>query len=1298
MAYVNPDTFLLEDEGKPEEFLEDVMYRKEFSLYAKPVGKPINVFADLRKLFDLNEELSKGNYLFLHAYQRFVENYFNPNSEFSRILISWQTGAGKTVPTLKMGINMLDHQARTNPDKMGYVIILGFSHATFRKELLQYPELGFLSRDERREYQDLQRQAMKGSAPQQAELQEFVLKIKRRFTSKSSHRSRFIFMGYKQFANKLFIKNPKYDKQYTEHLASSSSDSGTEEHKLRLGVSYSNSSSSDVVRDTVYQSINITSMDEEEILEAIRVGKIIVNDEMVEQFRNSFVICDEIHKVYNSEEKNNWGIAISTIMNKPELGFRVVYLSATPINNNPTETVDLLNMLIPPPHNKIRKEDLFVSPSFNDLKPGALHLIGKLTAGRVSFLQDQDPKFYPKRIMHGDFIHGIPLLKFVRCPMSKFHYNTYKNVYTGAITQDSQNLIDFVLPDPTTTEHGMFQSSQIVTKLNNAEQTWKTEHGLDMQNHLIVGDILDKERIGKYSTKYNKLLNLLDGFLRTKHSGKIFIYHDAVYVSGVLFIQELLKRNGYLDETMTPMDDTLCTVCGRIRSLHSRIDKAAEETAADIVVESEDIQLSNLVQVIDSIEGGCVIEGGDLDEIDPDDGHPDEEKTGSINIESEYVVHAGKPKKQHMHGKPKAQTKAKIHDHVFMPVRFIVAHSDIEKGYLNRNMEKFNHPDNLYGESIRIIIGSQLMKESVDLKAGRKCIIVRRPDNISSLIQIMGRIFRNYSCRGLPSEEWIVEYYILTSSCPDGSLGYEEEMYKRKILQYQTIQQIQRMMHIYAIDSAVNYGKISRIFDSPNSIGTDILPYKPAINYNPERRVNTSTYEILYSEIEVDMIVGFIKRAFIEWSPVWKFDDLWKFISSDNSPFAADMVIRSSMLQREYFAAALTRMVQSSTIESSDKQDFMDKIFNPHNRHIQYPTLWGSSIATVEMVGEYYVLCPNGQIDPDLLYRHSAAEQHVSRIELNSYVDTGLSMEDEWNDFVSTYSDKSFEELDNVICSYSLEFHDYILQRIIRVINRLLSHASVDEHPHWEISFFVRMLFVYDVIGIIIWASQDEHLGGKYLKWITPPCGFSSTRACNNLEVSMEKASKGVSSCMWCPANILTLYYSKMRLLTGILGVSATGKFTKVVKGTTRDGRVDSSLYPVGYSLNKSYLYNPVSDGWMEYTPQKNRIPENDLIIGYDERVEDELVVRFKLRNPSHKIIKHTDVRKLEKGTACSSKSKDYLIEVADKLDLHSGDKANVQTLCVSIRSQLMYNEILERQKPIEKRKRWFYYVYESHE
>jgi hypothetical protein len=1057
-------------------------------------------------------------------------------------------------------------------------------------------------------------------------------------------------MGYKQFANRLFIKNPKYDAVHEVTNASSASSMSS------LSIS------SDVdgvaiatVRPTQAKTkiINITAMNEAEIKEAIDSGKIIVNPEIISLVRNSLIVCDEIHKVYNSEVKNNWGIALNTVLNIPNLGFRVIFLSATPINNNPAEFVDLLNMLLPPPYNTVKRDDLFIGPSYHRLKPGALQLIGKLTAGRISFLQDQDPRYYPKRIIHGKQIPGVGLLKFIRCPMSKIHFDTYKTVYNGAIQQDSQNLIDFVLPDPTEPGKGMFQTSQITTKLSTASPEWKEKNGIDIQDNIIVGSILDASNIGKWSTKYMKLLELLQTFLLEPKSGKIFIYHDAVYISGVLFIQELLKRNGYLDEHSSSNDDTLCTICGKVRELHDHIDEEKDNINTDIIMENEDMQLSNLVRVID-------------DMIDP--------ITGGVGGQ-----------------------RRRIKDHAFIPVRFIIAHSDIEKGYLNRNIERFNHPDNLYGDQIRIIIGSQLMKESYDLKAGRKCIVMRRPENIPGLIQIMGRLFRNYSHKGLPADKWTVEYYLFTSCCPDGSMGYEEEMYKRKIDQYETIRQILRMTHIYAVDSALNYGKISKIFGTGDTVGLDILPYKPAITFNPERikSIDLSTYSILYADSEVDMIVGFIKRAFIEWSPVWRFEDLWKFISNDKSPISVDIQIRVSMLSKEYFAAALTRLVKRKRYShgsNTTNQDIIDNINNPYAKTIYYPTLWGGGSGVIKMIGDFYILCPDGVEDPDLIYRHSSITPRVDKISLSEFNEMQVSMDDEWQEFITEHSEKRIEQMESILCAYSLEFHEYIIKRIIGIINKQMIIGPTTSIPYWEISFYVRLLMAYDIMGIIIWASQDDHFNERYKEWITPSCGFSDTRVCSSLDVKMEKEAKG-KSCSWCPGNILSLYYSKMKHIMKIVAVKG---FISKKNSNNGERKIDASLYPVGYCLKRGFLYKPDSNTWAEYSLPSFKVTENDLIIGYDERVEDELVVRFKLRNPMQRIVKYKDVRKLEKGTACSSKSKEFLIEIADKIGLGAGDKNNVQSLCSSIRAQLIYNEILERQKPIGSRKRWFYYVYEN--
>lgn len=1165
------------------DLLSKIANKKEFAIlsHAEPSDPK-------GKIYNIDDDIKQGNYLFSHPYQQYIERLMSPHTDYNRILISWQTGAGKTIPCIRIAINVLDYQVEHLPfDKMGSIYVLGFSHAAFKKELFQHPELGFISREELNYYHEIQRQAQTShSEIHRNMLYEFVQKVKRRFSSKGSHRSRFIFMGYKQFTNRLFIKNPKY-------LDVQMSSSSSPDEELPMMVSD---------QESIYETVNISGMNESEIAEAIKSGRIILNEQLIEEMRNSVIICDESHKIYNSETKNNWGIAISTVLNRKNLNIRSIFVSATPLNNSPTEIIDLINLLNPDAG--VKRDDLFYESGA--LRPGTIEKIGHFTQGRVSFLQDQDPQFYPKRTIHGSIIPGINLLKFIRCPMTNIHYNVYKKVYNGAVPQDSQMLVDMVLPD------GLYQSSQIINTLTSASVGWKEKHGIDYQNGLIVGPILERKNIGVYSAKYAKMLDIIGTILKRPKSGKIFLYHDSVYMSGVLLIQEILKRNGIIDNTSPPTEDTLCSICGRQKRYHKNLESKIS-TISTTGNDAAPIPSIDLVQIIETTGGGT--------------------------------------------------------SHIFKPVRFIIAHSDIDKSEINRDIETFNHPDNLYGENIRIIVGSQMMKESYDLKAGRSCIVVRRSENITSLIQIMGRLYRNYSHRGLPHNEWTVDYYILTSSLPDGGLGYEEEMYKRKIEQFEIIRQILRAMHIYAVDSTINFDKISKSFDSPLTIGLDILPYKPKQHVAAKGNIDEDTYKILYLDQEVDMMVSTIKRIFIEWSTVWKFDDLWKFINH-----MPNLGVKPEMLSKECFAAALSRLVggSGSWVGNVESNDFVEAIFDPHGIVFYYPTIWGGGKVSIQMVGEYYILLPLDGKHPDLMYRHTQVNKVELKISLNDYVDGAVSMDEEWDDFVATNSEKKFEELNGILCSYSLDFHEFILQRVIATINRIMSHL-VKEDQLWLIMFYIRLLHVYDMMGIIIWASQESQLNAKYKEWIAPPCGFG-TYPCKATDLIPQT---GTSKCAWCPGSVLKLYHNKIKTMQ---------------LSIRRKGKVDARIYPVGYTLQRSYLFNPRNADWMQYTIQKVTYPENDIIVGYDERSEDELVVRFKIRNPVHKMTKHQDIRKAEKGTACSSKSKEFLHDVAKKLGISTD--GNVQDLCSNIRSRLMYKEIEARAGP--DRKRWFYYVYEN--
>ena len=127
-------------------------------------------------------------------------------------------------------------------------------------------------------------------------------------------------------------------------------------------------------------------------------------------------------------------------------------------------------------------------------------------------------------------------------------------------------------------------------------------------------------------------------------------------------------------------------------------------------------------------------------------------------------------------------------------------------------------------------------------------------------------------------------------------------------------------------------------------------------------------------------------------------------------------------------------------------------------------------------------------------------------------------------------------------------------------------------------------------------------------------------------------------------------------------------------------------------------FYHPES-GWYEVPDYVNttiiRWKENPIIVGYDEKSRTGVHVRFKIRNPIQNVRQFKDTRKIEKGSVCSSKSKEYLFDIARKLKIDIPPKLNVGTLCDIIRARLIKNEIEERKKP-DSNIKWFYHYFDN--
>lgn len=226
-------------------------------------------------------------------------------------------------------------------------------------------------------------------------------------------------------------------------------------------------------------------------------------------------------------------------------------------------------------------------------------------------------------------------------------------------------------------------------------------------------------------------------------------------------------------------------------------------------------------------------------------------------------------------------------EHQFRPARFIVAHGgqSLDRVTMIGNISKFNAASNLDGGEIRIIIGSQIIREGLHFVAVRHQFIASMPTDIPSLIQVFGRVVRKNSHAALPQDQRDVRIRIFVSTRSDGKPSSELRKYVQKSHDYSIIQQVERAIHEYAVDNFIHSDKINAamLASSPTTSiepTIDALPFTAApITPAP---VKTSTFLAYgFGVREVELICS-ICRVLFAARPVWTHDDLLTAVKSNH--------------------------------------------------------------------------------------------------------------------------------------------------------------------------------------------------------------------------------------------------------------------------------------------------------------------------------------------------------------------------------------------------------------------------------
>ncbi|MGL5934896.1 MAG: DEAD/DEAH box helicase [Cetobacterium sp.] len=1233
------------DKSDPD-IIDDIKLRQEFLLLQKDndneefrkSNNAENKYMNIIPRFIIDKMRPESNYLEFLSYQTFVQNFINPNTPYSRLLIKWMTGFGKTIGSISIAMEFISYYRRNQyyekyTDAIGHIYVIGFSQNIFINELLKYPEFGFVNREEISIIKKLQDLAKSGDKIAADKLMKYRSLFKRRVSNRKGN-GYFKFIGYKELANMLFIYTTLNDDKK-----------------------------------------NITSMTEEEIIENIKNNKLVLNEEKIKEFANSLLICDEIHNVYNTFEKNNWGITLQTILNYHS-NLRAVFLSATPMNNSPTEVIDLLNLLLPRSHfQSLKKSDFFTKEGerYNLIKEKEKELYIYLN-GRVSYISSKDTDKIASKQFIGETILNIDYLKFIRCTMSQFQYNTYRNADKNNYVKNSHYLADFALPDPTFRQPfdkksiGIYIPDEIKDKLNTASSAWKNKMGLfyNNDNNSIYGRLLQSKTLPIISHKYAIMLKILLDNVKKK-KGKTFIFHNFIHNSGAIFIQEVLKQNNIVSEKDESTSETLCSIC---------LKKKKEHSASQFF------------------------------------------KTDNQDNKS----------------------------HIYKPLRFGIVHSSLDRNNITKTLEKFNHYNNIDGSEMMFLIGTKLLKEGHSMVAVRNVVAASRPDNISTLIQIIGRALRINAHNMLPKKDRNVDIYLLVSTIEKSmrnfpqELSYEEEKYKQKIESFKVIQQIEKIMNDVAIDKHFNYDTIWQrsINNSSAENSIDILYYTNPYNSITVDDINLSTFNVYYAKKTVASVTYIIKRLFIEISPVWTYEDLFKAVT--NPPFNVE--INTKLISSEIFNISLNMVVYSESqdyedimitnmLQELDTNNLMDKLRNPNDQII---FVANEMNYVVVHTGELYSLAfiKDGEIfiDHDSVFR-SFVNNKSTYVDITNFLKSESLYEYDSKKvrFISKWKNASLSQLEQSLCDFGMSFHVRLIEDIITYLfnilftgvqrkrlsdnplNKKICNATKDKNHN----FFIRMLKFYDIYKFIIWGhilNQDTfkeysdlimpvNISDKLKKPIDPKY-IQKSNSQNKNNDSKENLKEKFKEPL-CQNNdinsLLTAIGAQIYSNEIESGYEQNLKtyadyINQKCKDPKHSTKIRADLLAVGHYIGKTpKIYDFHNNTWKEYKIKNKSVKENNIIIGYDERSRTSMSVKFKLRTPKQF---RTTETSLDRGAVCLTRTKRELSEIAKKLGVETGKKDNTEKLCGIIRNRLINLELEERCKP--NGFKYFYTILEDQE
>ncbi len=775
------------------------------------------------------DELCRVDTFEISTQQQWIANYFNPDTPYKGLLIYWGTGVGKTCASITIAERHLDFYKKYNKK---ILVILGTSTLeNYKKELYNF----------KKEQIEIKNGLIPGSLqctkdrywiPIDSTDPLSLKKRQAKIMKKIEQDYEFITYGsLKGILSRLLIKRGlKLDLEEDKKVIPKKPPTQDDE-EIKIGTSVFRSTQ--VKGKLVWKKIDsVDTLKEERIKMAIS-----------EYFSNRLIIIDEIQNIRTAGEG---GDQIAPQMLEKVIHYsddiKLVMMSATPMFNNATEIVYILNLLLEnDKREKVKVSDLF------DSKDNLINsnLLEDVSRGYISYVRGANPISFPRKLlpnqsvipfirennevyfpkpekkMSGTLLEEDEMIRYnplIKCTMSTYQQSVFKKAILGE-TEDEEVLED--VTNETFDINGKMISNLVYptkTLLNKMDVTLLYgEKGFDRcfseQNNkynyieetaLVKGvPFLDSSILETYSPKYKKIL---DNILHTEN-GIVFIYSEYKK-GGSLPLALMLEQNGFEQYVVE----------GKFGEL--RVKNRLQ---------------SNLKQKILPQKWKYVILDGDLD----------------------------------------AKKRAQI-------------------------IEKCNSEENKEGNLIKVIIGTRVAGEGVDFARLRQIHILNPWDNFSRIDQVIGRGIRNCSHKDLPLEERNVTVFLYSSHMKDNSIETtDEKIHRRAERKDIQMKEVEFVLRNNAVDCASNYlANKYTIEDFGEEIGDKngsrecgykdcdvVYECKNTREIANQKIEDTDTYNIeIHSNREVNFYKKKIKEMF-EFSVIYRLKHIQSYLEKNISTF-----------------------------------------------------------------------------------------------------------------------------------------------------------------------------------------------------------------------------------------------------------------------------------------------------------------------------------------------------------------------------------------------------------------------------